>query len=233
MKIKYRVSDNVLKEDRFQRLVERVAGFYYENPRRFWVVVVVVLLVIAGVIFLVQNRPKLVRNTEAELRLMDAVSNFYQGNLGYAEQALVELINRFPKDQAGVRAHHYLGLVYLNSQPPRLTEAKREFERFLRKAKRDLILTPAARMGIAVCEEQMGDYSRAARIYESVYRQYREIPISFEALLAAGRCYREAGLLDKAEALYRGYLEDKNIPVEKADEVKIRLAYIEALRSKF
>jgi len=233
VKVKHRVSKDVLKEDRFQKFVEKAAEFYYENPRRFWIGVGVGLFVIVGVILLVQNRPRPMRNAEAELRLMDALSNLYQGNLGYAERALNELAGSFPKDYAGIRAHHYLGLVYFSSQPPRLAEAKREFETFLRKAKRDPVLTPAAKMGIAACEEQLENYSRAAEIYEAVYNQYRTMPLGFEALLGAGRCYREAGLLDKAEEIYRSYLKDHNIPVDKADEVKIRLAYIEALKSKF
>lgn len=232
MRIKYRVSKDDLKEDKFQQLVEKGAEFYYQNPRRFWIGVAVGILVIAGVILLIQNRPKPVRSAEAELRLMDALSNLYQGNHEYAEMALKDLAARFPRDYAGIKAHFYLGTLYFASQEPRLDEAKREFGIFLRKAKNDLLLTPAARYGIAACEEQTGNYLRAARLYEAVYRKYRDLPLAHEALMAAGRCYRLANKLDEAERLYSDYLEKGKPAGIKAEDVRVQLGYIRALKNR-
>lgn len=233
MRVKHRVSKDELKEDRFQEFVEKVAEFYYANPRRFWVGVAAGLVVIVGVILIIQNRPQPVKNPEAELRLMDALSNFYQGNNEYAEGALKELATKFPRDNAGIKAHFYIGSIYFRSQPPRLDEAKREFTTFIKKSKDDPVLTPAANIGIAACEEQAGNYHQAARLYESVYQKYKKSPLGYEALLAAGRCYRLAGALDQAEKLFNDYLEKEKPTGPKVEDVKAELAYVRALRNRF
>lgn len=232
MKVKHRVSKEKLKEDKFQEMVEKVAAFYYANPRRFLTGVVVGLLVIIGGILLLHNRPRPVKNPEAELRLMDAIGNMFQGNQEYAEQALKELAARFSKDYAGIKAHYYLGALYSRSQPSRLEEAKRGFSIFLKNAKKDPLLIPAALMGIAICEEQQGNYLKAAKTYEKVYQRDAKSRLGFEAMLGAGRCYRKAGNLAAAERVYDSYLKKKP-PAGKVEDVKFHLAYVQALKKKF
>ncbi|MEO0020171.1 MAG: tetratricopeptide repeat protein [candidate division WOR-3 bacterium] len=233
MRVKHRVSKDELKEDKFQKFVEKAAEFYYADPKRFWVGTAAVLVVIVGVILILQNRPRPVKNPEAELRLMDALSNFYQGNNEYAEGALKELAGKFPKDNAGIKAHFYLGSIYFRSDPPRLDEAKREFITFIKRAGNDPVLVPAANIGIAACEEQAGNYLKAATIYEGVYQKNKSSPLGYEALMAAGRCYRLAGALDRAERLFSDYLEKEKPSGPKAEDVKAQLAYVRALKSRF
>ncbi|MEO0070503.1 MAG: tetratricopeptide repeat protein [candidate division WOR-3 bacterium] len=233
MKVKHRVSKEELKEDKFQEMVERVAAFYYANPKRFWTGVVVGLLVIIGGILFLHNRPRPVKNPEVELRLMDAIGNLFQGNHDYAERALKDLTGRFGKEYAGIKAHYYLGVLYSRSQPPRLDEAKREFQIFLKKAKKDPVLIPAAMLAIAICEEQQGNYLKAAKVYERVNQRYFQSTLGFEALLGAGRCYRKAGDLAKAERVYERYLKKGRPAADKAEEVKFFLTYIQSLKKKF
>lgn len=232
MKIKHRIDKDELKEDRFQQTVERVAEFYYADPRRFWLLAAVVLVVIVGVILLIQNRPKPMISPEAELRLMDAVGNYFQGNNEYAEQALTELATRFGKEYAGIRAHYYLGNLYLRSQPPRLEEAKREFNTFLKNARKNPVLTPAALMGLAVCAEKQGNFLGAAGIYEKVYRRFAQSPLGFEAMMQAGRCYRQAGALDRAEKVYDELLKKEKGTGSRAEEIRVELAYVRALKNR-
>ncbi len=233
MKIKHRVRKEELKEDKFQEFVEKVAAFYYANPRRFWTGIAVGLLVIVGVILLIQNRPRPVKNPEAELRLMDAVGNLFQGNLEYAEQALKELAGKFPRDYAGIKAHYYLGVLYSRWQPPRYEEAKREFTTFLRKAKKDPVLIPAALIGIATCAEQTGDYLTAAKVYEKAYRQAPKSVLGYKAVLGCGRCYRQANNLSQAEKIYNEYLKKVKPIGLREEEIKFHLAYIYALKNRF
>ncbi len=233
MRIKHRVSKEELKEDKFQQTVEKVAEFYYANPKRFWIGVGVGILVIVGIIFLLQNRPKPSRNPEAELRLMDALGNYFQGNNEYAEQAFQELATKFSRDYAGIKAHYYLGSIRFRSQPPRVAEAKREFALFLKKSGQDPVLSPAALLGIAACEEKLGNYLKAADIYYQVYKKYPKSPLAFGGMMQAGRCYRQAGVLDKAEKVYHEFLEKEKPGGTRADEIKIQLAFVQALRNRF
>jgi len=232
VRIRHRVGKEELKEDKFQQTVEKVAEFYYADPKRFWIGVALGLLVIVGVILLLQNRPKPGINAEAELRLMDALGNYFQNNNEYAEQALKELAAKFGRDYAGVKAHYYLGSLYLRQQPPRVAEAKREFNIFLKKSGRDPVLNPAALMGLALCEEKQGNYLKAAALYEKVYRQFAQSPLGFEGMMQAGRCYRQAGALDKAEKVYNELLKKEKGSGPKVEEIRTELAFIKALKNR-
>jgi TolA-binding protein len=89
-------------------------------------------------------------------------------------------------------------------------------------------------MGIGNCQELAGNNAQAASSYEAAARRWPKSPLAYEALMAAGRCYRNAGALDKAEALYKELLDrEKTQPAGRADDVKIQLAYVQALRNKF
>ncbi|MGQ9677722.1 MAG: tetratricopeptide repeat protein [bacterium] len=230
MRLKHGVGK--INEDKFQQTVEKVVEFYYANPKRFWIGVAVGLLVITGVILLFQNRPKSVVNAEAELRLMDALGNYFQGNTDYAEQALKELAGKFGGNYSGIKAHYYLGSIYLRLDPPRLDEAKREFNVFLRKSGRDPVLIAGAMIGLALCEEKQGNYLKAATIYEKTYRQYPQLALGFEGMMQAGRCYRKVGALDKAGRIYDELLKKEKSNSPKVDEIKMELAFIQALKNR-
>lgn len=230
MRIKYGVGKH--KEDKFQQMVEKVAAFYYADPKRFWIGVAIGLLVIIGVILLIQNRSKPAMNAEAELRLMDALGNYFQGNTDYAEQALKELAAKFGGNYSGIKARYYLASIYLRVNPPRLGEAKREFNVFLKKSGRDPVLSAAAMIGLGLCEEMQRNYLKAATIYEKVYQQFSQLPLGFEGMMQAGRCYRQAGVLDKAERVYNVLLEKEKGAGPKLDEIKLELAFIQALKNR-
>jgi len=51
--------------------------------------------------------------------------------------------------------------------------------------------------------------------------------------MGAGRCYRLAGALDRAEKLYSDYLEKEKPSGPKIDDVKSQLAYVRALKNRF
>lgn len=233
-KSKHHVSKEDLKEDRFQEAIEKVAAAYYRDRKRFWIGGAVVLVAIIGLILLIQNRGRPAENAQAEFMLTEATVSYMQGDLSRAEEGFKELTRRYPGDYAGVKAHYYLGNVYYMSEQPKLEEAKREFATFLKKAPNDPVLSPAAQVGIANCEEQAGNSAAAAAAYEVAARKWPKSALAFEALMAAGRCYRNAGQLDHAEKAYRRLLDlDKLEPSGRADDVRIELAHVQALKNRF
>ncbi|OYD16169.1 hypothetical protein CH330_03575 [candidate division WOR-3 bacterium JGI_Cruoil_03_51_56] len=226
---KHRVRKAELKEDKFQVFTEKLAEFYYRDKQKFWVIIVLVLVVIVGGIVLIQGRGKGV-NSEAQLRFTEALGIFTQGDMQQAEEAFTNLTTRYGRDQAGIKAHYYLGQIYYSSQ--RYKEAEQEFEKFLKKVHKDPILSPAAHFGVADCEEELGSFLKAAQRYEEVYRDYPDSPLAFDAMMAAGRAYTKAGAFDKAEAMFHEFL-DKNPTGEKAEKLKVQLAYVKTLQQKF
>jgi TolA-binding protein len=226
---KHRVSKQDLKEDKFQETTEKFVAAYYRDRQKFWIGGAVVVAAIIGVILLVQSRGKGV-NSQAELRLTEAVGIYSTGNMEQSEQAFKQVVGQFGNDFAGVKAHFYLGNVYYSTQ--RFAEAKVEFARFLGKGRGNSVLGPAAQLGVANCEEQLGNNEAAASAYDAVYRRYRKSPLAFGAMMAAGRCYRNAGELARAEAVYTELLKGKPTG-ESGEEVKTQLAYVQALKGKF
>ncbi|MBM3322391.1 tetratricopeptide repeat protein [candidate division WOR-3 bacterium] len=225
---KHRVSKQDLKQDGFQTLVEKTAAAYYRDRQKFLIGIGVVVAVIVGIILLVQNTGKGV-NPQAEIRFTEGLGVYSSGNMEQAEQVFKDIAGRFGRDLSGAKARYYLASVYYSTE--RYPEAKAEFGRFLGRVKKDPLLSPAAQLGIANCEEQLGNYAAAARSYEAVYRSYPKSPLAFDAMLAAARCYRKANQVDKAEAVYRRLLKDKP-EGEKGDDVKAGLAAIQALKNK-
>ena len=226
---KHYVSKRDLKEDRFQEFVERAMEFYYRDRQKVWIGAAAVVAVIVIAILLLQNRSSNV-NPQAEIAFTQAIGVYSAGNMEQSEQAFKDIAGRFGRDFVGAKAHFYLANVYYNTN--RAAEAKKEFAVFLGRVKNDPLLTPAAQFGLGNCDEQAGDNPAAARAYEEVWRRWPKSPLAYDAMMAAGRAYRNANDLAKAEAAYQQLLKTKP-EGEKGEDVRVELARIQALQKKF
>ncbi len=226
---KHYVSKRDLKEDRFQKFVEQAMEFYYRDRQKVWIGAAVGVAVIVIAILLLQNR-RPGTNPQAEIAFTRSVGVYSTGNFAQAETAFQDVAARYGNTFLGAKAHFYLANVYYNTN--RVPEAKREFGLFLSRVKNDPLLSPAAQFGIGNCEEQAGDNAAAARSYEAVARRWPKSPLAFDATMAAGRAYRNAGDLTKAEALYKELVKD--LPQgEQRGDAQVELARVQALQSKF
>jgi TolA-binding protein len=225
---KHHVTKQDLKEDGFQEFTEKALAAYYRDRRKFWIGGAAILVVIVAVILLAQNRgPKV--NPQAEIAFTQAVGMYSSNSPEQAEPAFKDVAARFGRDFVGAKAHFYLANIYFNAN--KITEARQEFATFLGRVKNDPLLSPAARFGIANCDEQSGNNMAAAQGYEAVYRKWPKSPLAYEAVMAAGRSYRNAAAYDKAEAVYNDLMKTKPAG-DKAEQVKLELARVEALRGK-
>ena len=226
---KHTVSKRDLKEDRFQKFVERAMEFYYRDKQKVWIGAAAAVAVIVIAILLLQNRSSGV-NSQADIAFTQALGVYSSGNMEQSEQAFKDVAGRFGRDFVGAKAHFYLANIYYNTN--RTAEAKNEFATFLGRVKNDPLLTPAAELGIGNCDEQTGDNLAAAKAYEAVWRKWPKSPLAYDAMMAAGRAYRNANDLAKAEAVYEELLKGKP-EGEKGEEVKVELARVQALQRKF
>jgi TolA-binding protein len=225
---KHYVSKRDLKEDRFQKLVERAMEFYYHDRQKVWIGAAAFVAVIVVAILLLQNRSPGV-NAQAQIAFTRAIGAYSMGNFGQAETAFQVVAGQFGRDFVGAKAHFYLGNVYYKTN--RLAEARKEFAAFLSRVKNDPLLSPAAQFGIGNCQEQAGDNLAAAESYEAIWSKWPKSLLAFDAMMAAGRAYRNAGDFANAEAVYHELLKTKP-EGEKGDEVKMELARIRALQNK-
>ena len=226
---KHYVSKRDLKEDRFQKLVERSMEFYYRDRQKVWIGAAAFVAVVIAAILLLQNRSP-GANSQAQIAFTQAIGAYSMGNFGQAETALQVVAGQFGRDFVGAKAHFYLGNIYYHTNRP--AEAKKEFASFLGRVKNDPLLSPAAQFGIGNCQEQAGDNLAAAKSYEAVWRKWPKSLLAFDAMMAAGRAYRNAGDFVNAEAVYQKLLETKP-EGEKGEDVKVELARVQALQKKF
>ncbi|HTW92612.1 MAG TPA: tetratricopeptide repeat protein [bacterium] len=226
---KHYVSKRDLKEDRFQQLVERAMEYYYRDRQRVWIGAAAVVAVVVIAIVLLQNRKPGV-NLQAQMAFTEAVGMYSNNDFGRAETVFTDIATRYGGDFAGAKAHFYLANIYYNTN--RLPDAKREFGVFLSRVKNDPLLSPSAQFGIGNCEEQSGNNLGAAKSYEAVWQRWPKSPLAYDAMMAAGRAYRDANDFAKAEAIYQELLTSKPAG-EKGEDVKIELARIQALQNKF
>ena len=226
---KHRVSKRDLKEDRFQKFVEQSMEFYYRDRQKVWIGAAAAVAVIVIAILLLQNRSSGV-NPQAELAFTRSIGVYSTGNFAQAETAFQDYVARYGNGFLGAKAHFYLANVYYNTN--RVADAKREFGVFLSRVKNDPLLSPAAQLGIGNCEEQTGDNAAAAKSYEAVWRRWPKSPLAYDAMMAAGRAYRNANDLAKAAAIYDELLKSKP-EGEKGEDVKVELARVQALQNKF
>jgi TolA-binding protein len=224
---KHYVSKRDLKEDRFQKLVERSLEFYYRDRQKVWIGAAAVVAVIVIAILLLQNRSS-GPNPQTEMAFTRAIGVYSTGNFGQAETAFKDVASR--GGFLAAKAHFYLANIYYNTG--RVADAKNEFGIFLGRVKNDPLLSPGAQLGIGNCEEQMGDNAAAAKSYEAVWRRWPKSPLVYDAMMAAGRAYRNAGSFAQAEAVYQELLKTKP-EGEKAEDVKVELARVQALQDKF
>lgn len=225
---KHYVSKRDLKEDRFQKLVERAMEYYYHDRQRVWIGAAAAVAVIVVAILLLQNRSSGV-NPQSEMALTRGIGVYSTGDFGQAEAAFKDVAARFG-GHVGAKAHFYLGNIYYNTNRP--VEAKKEFATFLSRVKNDPLLSPAAQLGIGNSEEQAGDNLAAAKSYEAVRRRWPKSPLAHDAMMAAGRAYRNANDLAKAEAIYQEMLKDEP-QGQKRGDILFELARVQTLQNKF
>jgi tetratricopeptide (TPR) repeat protein len=77
---------------------------------------------------------------------------------------------------------------------------------------------------IASVYRASGDLSRAAEEYERVAAEAKDPELRREALLVAGELYEESKIIDRALAVYLGYLSQFPKPLEIAVETRFKMA---------
>lgn len=220
-----------IQEDRFQQFVTSVIKAYYRSPRNFQIGGVAVVAVIVAIIVLVSNKPRY--NPEPNVLLDEAILTMQQQQPDTAgvEQLLTELDRRYGSDPAGRKGSYYLGILYFHQA--KYDDALREFEKFYAGTKNDPNLSPASLMAIGNCYEEQVNLDRAAAAYASTYRHYPKWKLAGQAVLAAGRCYRQKGMYGPAEALYNSYIKaNPKADQDVLNQVRLELALVTTLQSK-
>lgn len=223
-----KITRQEIKRDWFTETITKLIALYYREKQKFYIGAGILVAIIIILILALTGRGR--ENPEIQLRFTQALGVYSMQNFEQAEQQFAEIARRFSGHYLGVKSYFYLGNIYFQTQ--RYNEAKRSFESFYRKQRKDPLLSPAALLGLANCQEEMGELKQAATNYYKVFQQYPKSPLATDALFAAGRCYQNLGSLDKAIEIYNLILK-KNPTGPFAEEAKAQLAFTQTLKNKF
>lgn len=223
-----RLTKQEIKKDWFTENITKLIALFYREKQKFFIGAGILVAVVIILVLALSGRGR--ENPEVQLRFTQALGVYSMQNYEQAEQQFSEIARRFSGHFLGAKANFYLGDIYFRTQ--RYNEAKKAFETFYRKMHNDPLLSPAALLGIANCQEELGDLPRAAENYQKIYQHFPKSPLAMDALFAAGRCYRNVGSLDKAEAIYNLILKN-NPNGQFAEEAKGELSFTKTLKTKF
>ncbi len=222
---------HIEKEDKFIKTVEKITKFYYENPKRFIGIVAGAIIGIVVIVYLITSRVTPKVSPEANLLFLEGLARYTQGDTLGAEDVFKRLSKEYPSVLEGQKALFYLANLYYRQK--KFDESLKNFEKFYKTyGNRKSFLVPAALLGVGNCYEEMGEYRKAIKTYEDMFKKYKDYPLTPFALLNAARCYHQLGMIDKEEETYKKIVENyKDHPV--VEEAKAGLGAIKVLRGKF
>jgi len=118
-----------------------------------------------------------------------------------AAQAHLEFaLDHYGGSRSAGRAAFLLAGLYF--QVGSIDSALTTYQLYIRKYAKDPLLTAAARAGLAACSESRGEYEPAARQWQAAGAAYSNDATTPQYYMQAARCYRLAGRIPDALALY-------------------------------
>lgn len=201
----HRISKRRLKHDRFAEDMLRTINFVKRYSTEVLAAVIGVLVITVGLVIISQNRAK--SEQTAGLMLNSAHGALMAGAFSQAQEGYKEIASRHGSTMAGQEARVCLGNILFQQQ--NYAEAQKNFRDCLRSRPKNPLILYAAMSGIAACLEQEGDFDRAGQQYLSIAaRMPKEEYLASSALLDAGRCFAEAGHLEKARNAYQRVVDN-------------------------
>jgi len=137
---------------------------------------------------------------EASLLVLQAGYAQDEGRTEAAQAHLEFALDHYGRSRSGGRAAFLLAGSYFQSGA--IDSAAATYQLYLKKYAKDPLLTAASRAGLAACRESRGEYEPAARAWQEAGASYRNDATTPQYYLQAARCYRLAGRIPEALALY-------------------------------
>ena len=238
--VQKRLTKRQMKEDPLLTWTVRIETYLEENLKRIAIVVGAVALAVA-LVFVWRGMSR-GAESEASAQLAEAQFQLWSGNPTQAAESAKRVIDQHGGTRSGRQAHLVRGDALLATGDPQ--GAMAEYKIFLDHVGGNRELGQVGRRGLAVAAENAKQYADAAAAYEELAREEeRLLPERKKApqmsatlrpeaaviqdLLAAARCFGQAGEAAKARALYEEITARYGAEPQAAD-AKLRLAEIAA-----
>lgn len=220
----HQISKQTLKHDEFSESMITVADFVKRHTTEVLAVAVGALIIAVGLAFIAQSRSKSER--EASLMLSSVQGALFSGQYQQAEQGFNDIVKRYGSTNAAKEALVNLGNIGMRQG--KFDQALESYSRCVKAGPSNPLIRYGALSGVAACYEQKGDFAKAADYYSRIAAQLpKEQFFASQALLAAGRCYANAKLPDKARAAYQQVL-DAYKQSQASSQAKVELTMLSA-----
>jgi predicted negative regulator of RcsB-dependent stress response len=204
MQERVKLTKRQIKEDKFTAFMLSSKHQFEENWQYIAIGIVIVILAVAGIVY--YNNSAKEAGLAAATQLSQANMQYRQGNNQVAILTLNDIVTKYPDTKAARQATYMLGKVNLETR--NYEEAKLYFNQFLEKFKDDILNRAAATSGLAVTNENQGNYSEAAAIFEKGATEFAGSAFEAEFHYGALRNYLMAGMSEKAREEYEFILEN-------------------------
>jgi tetratricopeptide (TPR) repeat protein len=204
LKPKRKMTKQDLKEDKFVKYSLQAKTYIDENYQKIMRAVIGASILIVIAVFYYYN--SIETDKEANSQLGIAEIEFANANLVKASQRLVKLIEEYDGTDAADQGMFLLANIYF--QQKNYTDARWYFEKFVSAYSGSNILLASGYAGIAACSEVEENYQDAAELYERAADLAPQFPESDNYYYLSALCYKKAGDLDKAKALFEHLAEE-------------------------
>jgi TolA-binding protein len=203
MAAKRRIRKHDPKEDHFVTATFQMTTYIREHQSLFLAIAAgVILVAIVGVV-ISASRGRAHEN--ASKLLGEASISYKQGNLPAAAELCQTLLDMYGSTQQASAAVILLAESYFAMT--QYQQAIEAYQRYLDKYHDDDLLAASSLTGIATCHEQEEEFLLAGEFYLKAATEYPEYFAAPEALLNAGRCFREVQDMARAEMAYTSLID--------------------------
>jgi tetratricopeptide (TPR) repeat protein len=201
------------EKDEFQVIMQNVVKFMVRH-RQTSVLIAAILIIGIGLTVYLTSADREVRNPEADLMHLQAMSLVNMGRFNEAENILLDLTSQYANTRAGKIGIYYLGVIYYHTG--RFPESLERFEKFLSVQKNHELLEQSAQFGAGCAAEGLKDYERAQRFYRDLTKDDTS-PFYMVGVLSYGRVTGILGDKEKAREILENLIEQDPPPDMAAD----------------
>jgi tetratricopeptide (TPR) repeat protein len=217
-----RITRREIKEDALVTFAFRAVEFVKKERSRLILGGVIAVLAVVGTLYVTSSRRA--GEEEASEQLLAGMVQQNAGNDLGAAAAYEELLSRHSRTRSGKMALLFLGHARYNLG--QYGAALDAYQRYLKREKRDKLTVGQAKRASAACLENTGKFEDAAGMYEDVARSVDEGDAVADDLMAAARCWKLAGVPDRAIELLQEIV-DSYPKYQNLDRAKIVLAELQ------
>jgi len=220
LKPRKRLTKREIKEDPLVTKYVQVKQFWLHHQKEFNIIIGVIAVVVIVGFLMIKSKKSAEIKASSKLAIPET---FY--HLRDYERSIPELetiVEQYPGTHSAGMAVFFLANVHYDQKE--YEKANDYYDIYLDDYSDDDIFISSSLAGKAACMENIEDYKQAAELYFKAAKKFPDLFTSPYNVMNAVRCYKFAGLKDKAKELSK-YVINKypDTPIEQKAEYFVKV----------